>query len=64
MKYLNYILIIIGAVIAMYAKAGANQNQIILIVGIVLLMVGAYRVSRTISSKIIDDSDKFDEDKN
>lgn len=51
MKYLNYVLIVIGAIVAMYAKAGANQNQYILIVGIVFLMVGAYRISRTISSK-------------
>lgn len=51
MKYLNYILIIIGAVVAVYAKVGANQNQFILIVGIVILMVGVYRISKTIPSK-------------
>ncbi|MCB4808283.1 hypothetical protein LG651_08465 [Tamlana sp. 62-3] len=64
MKYLNYIIIIIGAIIAMYAKADANQNQFILIAGIVLLMVGAYRISRSISSKTTDDSDEFYQDKN
>ncbi|MEC3908590.1 hypothetical protein VOI54_16280 [Tamlana sp. 2201CG12-4] len=51
MKYLNYILIIIGAFVAMYAKSGSGQNQFILIAGIVLLMIGVYRVSRTIPSR-------------
>ncbi|OEJ98458.1 hypothetical protein A8C32_04385 [Flavivirga aquatica] len=51
MKYLNYILIITGAVIAMYAKTGIEQNQYILIGGIIMLMLGVYRISRTIPSK-------------
>jgi putative Mn2+ efflux pump MntP len=51
MKYLNYILIIIGAFVAMYAKIGADQNQYILIGGIVLLMIGIYRISKTIPSR-------------
>ena len=51
MKYFNYILIIIGAIVAMYAKAGESQNQIILIVGIVVLMIGVYRIAKTIPSK-------------
>ena len=33
MKYLNYILIIVGAFVAMYAKVGVDQNQYILIGG-------------------------------
>ncbi len=51
MKYFNYILIIIGAVIALYSKAGTEQNQYILIGGIVVLMIGIYRISRNIPSK-------------
>ncbi|WP_147676627.1 hypothetical protein [Algibacter pacificus] len=51
MKYLNYILIVVGAIIAMYAKVNDGQNQYILISGIVFLMMGIYRVSRTIPSK-------------
>ena len=58
MKYLNYILIAIGAFVAMYAKAGENQNQLVLILGIVLLMIGVYRISRTIPSR--NDDDKTD----
>ncbi len=51
MKYFNYILIIIGAVIALYSKAGTQQNQYVLIGGIVVLMIGIYRISRNIPSK-------------
>ncbi len=51
LKYLNYILILIGAVIAIYAKVGANQNQYILISGIIVLMIGVYRIAKTIPSK-------------
>jgi len=51
MKYLNYLLIVIGAIIAMYANVNSGQNQYILIIGIVFLMMGIYRVSKTIPSK-------------
>lgn len=51
MKYLNYILILIGFIVAIYSKASEEQNQYILIGGIVLLMIGVYRISRTIPSK-------------
>lgn len=55
MKYLNYIFIVLGAVVAIYAKTGTEQNQYILIGGIVILMIGIYRISKTIPSK--DDND-------
>lgn len=51
MKNLNYLLIIIGAVVAVYSKAGAEQNQYVLIGGIVMLMLGIYRISRNIPSR-------------
>lgn len=57
MKYLNYVLILLGAVIAMYSKIGADQNQYILIVGIIILMLGVYRVARTIPGKNDKDED-------
>ncbi|MFV9550750.1 hypothetical protein [Algibacter sp. PT7-4] len=63
MKYLNYIFIIIGAFVAMYAKIGTNQNQYILIGGIVLLMVGVYRVSKSIPSKNVEDNEDNPEHK-
>ncbi|MDO7173647.1 LPXTG cell wall anchor domain-containing protein [Mariniflexile sp. AS56] len=55
MKYLNYIFIVLGAIVAIYAKTGTEQSQSILIGGIVLLMVGIYRVSKTIPSRDEDD---------
>jgi uncharacterized membrane protein len=51
MKYLNYILILLGAIIAMYSKVEADQNQYVLIMGIIVLMVGVYRIARGIPSK-------------
>ena len=38
-------------IVAVYAKAGAEQNVYILIAGIVLLMLGVYRISKNIPSK-------------
>ncbi|WP_341216262.1 hypothetical protein [uncultured Wocania sp.] len=55
MKYFNYILIVLGAIIAIYSKTGTEQNQYILIGGIVMLMIGIYRISRNIPSKNLDD---------
>ena len=51
MKYINYILIVLGAVVAIYSKAEEEQNQYILIAGIIILMAGIYRISKTIPSK-------------
>lgn len=50
-RYISYVLILIGALVAIYAKAGENQNQMLLIGGIVALMLGIYRISRGIPSK-------------
>ena len=51
MKNFNYLLIIIGAAVAMYSKVGTEQNQYILIGGITILMLGIYRISKNIPSK-------------
>ena len=51
MKYLNHILILIGAVVSIYAKTGEGQNEYVLIGGIAVLMIGIYRISKTIPSK-------------
>lgn len=48
---LNYLLIVIGASIAIYAKAESAQNTIILIIGIIMLMYGTYSLSSSIPSK-------------
>ncbi len=50
-RVINLLLIIIGGVIAIYANARMDQNEYVLIGGIVMLMVGVYRISRNIQSK-------------
>jgi hypothetical membrane protein len=63
MKYLNYLLIIVGAVVAIYAKTGREQNQYILIGGITMLMVGIYRISKTIPNRN-EEEDSLDKNEN
>jgi len=58
MKYLNYILILVGAIIAMYAKVDEQQNQFLLMIGIVFLMMGVYRISKLVPSKNDNDLDE------
>ena len=62
MKYLNYLLIILGASVAIYSKAGVEQNQFVLIGGIVILMLGIYRVSRNIPSKLDKEEEEYEND--
>ena len=50
-RIINFVCIVIGGIIAIYAQAGAEQNSYVLIGGIVLLMFGIYRTSRNIPSK-------------
>jgi putative Mn2+ efflux pump MntP len=59
-RLINVLLIILGAIVAVYAKAGAEQNVYILIAGIVLLMLGVYRISRNIPSKNDQEMDEND----
>lgn len=61
MKYINYLLIVIGAVVSVYSKSGTEQNQYILIGGIVILMIGIYRISRNIPSREYEDETINDE---
>lgn len=53
----NYLLILIGGVIAIYAQATEKQNVVTLIIGIVILMFGVFRIARTIPSKRDDNQD-------
>ncbi|TPV32536.1 hypothetical protein FJ651_13065 [Paucihalobacter ruber] len=48
---MNYLLILVGGLVALYAQAGETQNQYLLIGGVVVLMMGLYRISRNLSSK-------------
>ena len=47
----------IGAIIALYAQNRENQNEALMIGGIVLLIIGVYRISKNIPSKNDDDDD-------
>lgn len=47
----NFILIFVGGIIALYANAEEQQEMYILLIGIMILMFGLYRLSRGISSK-------------
>ncbi len=58
-RVVSYILIVLGGIVAIYAQAGESQNQMILIGGIVILMVGIYSLSRNIPSKNNDDQDDY-----
>ncbi len=57
-RKISYLLILIGGIIAIYAQAQEQQNQYILIGGIVILMVGIYSVSRRIPSKTDNEDDQ------
>lgn len=50
-KYLNYLLIVIGCIVAIYAQAGKEQDVVVLVLGVVILMFGLFRVSSSIPSK-------------
>ena len=47
----NFILIFVGGIIALYANAEDDQELYLLLIGIMILMFGLYRLSRGISSK-------------
>jgi len=50
-KIISIVCIITGGAVAFYAQAEEQQNTYILIAGIVLLMLGVYRISRNVPSK-------------
>ncbi|SDZ94038.1 hypothetical protein [Bizionia paragorgiae] len=48
---ISYLLIVVGGAVAIYANAEEQQNTLILVLGILVLMFGIYRLSSTITSK-------------
>ena len=62
MKYLNYVLLVVGAATAFYSDTFANYNQktAVLVAGMVLMMLGIYRISRGLRSR----SDQSDREEN
>ncbi len=54
-RLINFILIVSGSAVAFYINSKEEQNVYLLILGIFLLMVGLYRLSRGIPSKNVED---------
>ncbi|MFB9052280.1 hypothetical protein ACFFVB_04240 [Formosa undariae] len=54
---LNYILIIFGILVAMYAKVNDSENTYLLILGICSLLFGVFKISQTIPSKTEKEND-------
>lgn len=50
-RTINYICIVAGGLVALYAQAEEKQNTYLLIGGLMLLMFGIYRTARHIPSK-------------
>lgn len=50
-NYISYALILIGGCIAIYANANAEQNVILLVLGIVFLMRGIFMLNKNLTSK-------------
>ncbi|TYB79830.1 hypothetical protein [Bizionia myxarmorum] len=50
-QYLSYFLILIGGILAIYGQTGDDKPVAFLIIGIVILMFGVYRISSRIPSK-------------
>lgn len=47
----NYLFIIFGGIVAFYANANDQQNVFLLVAGIIILMIGIYRLQSTIPSR-------------
>jgi hypothetical protein len=60
----NFILIFVGGIIALYANAEDEQELYILLIGIMILMFGLYRLSRGISERKLksDEAANIDEE--
>lgn len=56
-KNINYIFIAVGAILALYGQNQEEKNETMLIGGIMLLMIGVYRISKNIPSKRDSDDD-------
>ena len=60
---LNYLLFVLGAILVIYSNVGKETNEYVSILGIAILMIGIYRVSRNIPSKS-DQETSMDESEN
>ena len=60
----NFILIFVGGIIALYANAEEDEELYILLIGVMILMFGLYRLSRGISDRKLnsDEASNIDEE--
>jgi len=61
-RTLNFALILIGGIVAFYAESDEEQSIYILLGGIMLLMIGLYRLSKGISSRNQSEDNSFIEE--
>lgn len=61
-RIFNFALILIGGMIALYANAEDEQELYILLIGIMILMFGLYRLSRGISDRKLNSEDTINQD--
>jgi hypothetical protein len=61
-RTLNFALIFVGGIVAIYAESDEEQNMYILLGGIMLLMIGLYRLSKGIPSKNQEEDNAFIEE--
>jgi len=57
-RFISYLLIAVGAGVAIYSNTSVRQNDYMLIGGIVILMMGIYRVSKNIPSKFENETEE------
>ena len=50
-RWITFVLILFGGGVAVYAQAGEKQNTYLLIIGLVALMLGLFRLSKGIPDK-------------
>ncbi len=50
-QIISYLLVLTGSIVAIYGQSRDEKNVTLLIIGIVILMYGIYRISSKIPSK-------------
>ncbi|WP_179335178.1 hypothetical protein [Winogradskyella costae] len=58
-RNINFICIVVGGLVALYAQAEQEQNTYLLMAGAILLIFGIYRTSRNIPSKFDKEEESF-----
>ena len=61
-RIFNFALILVGGLIALYANAEDEQELYILLIGIMILMFGLYRLSRGISDRKLNSEETINQD--